>query len=94
MGVGLPLFAQAADPTTGLGTGDIGMRPVPRQVSETGMDLNNSKAESTQYLRGQRKDKGGLKAEEHCHLEGGEWSAEMVMSELNFEDCVGPGHGT
>lgn len=70
------------------------MRPGPRQVSEIGMDLDYSKAESTEYLRGQRKDKGDLEVEEHCHLEGGGWSVEMVMSELNFEDCVGSGHGT
>ncbi|ELK00750.1 Presenilins-associated rhomboid-like protein, mitochondrial [Pteropus alecto] len=69
---------EATDPTAGLGTGDTGMRPGPRQVSEIGMDLDNSKAESTQYLRGQRKGKGDLEVEEHCHLEGGGWSVEMI----------------
>lgn len=89
----LPFFTQSTDLTSGLGCvqGTQTVRHGPRRVSGTGMDLDNSKAERTQYLRGHRKGKGALEVEEHCHLEGGRWSMEMVMFELNFEDCVGPG---
>lgn len=36
------------------------------------MDLDNSKAESAQYGRGQRKGRRGSEREEHCLLQGDE----------------------